>query len=1277
MKRQHYLNLFFLLVFVLANIDPASAQCTEWDAEAGPFSFTQLDDFPCGVNCEGVEFSLELEVYTNEAYVFLGLTPGAVHTFSICENYDPETWPAELTVIDAEGFTSTSAPGEILDFVEDCSITFTIPEEVSGVVIVVNNLNDDCGAPFEDIENGVISISCVSGGTCTGEDSCYAGDVDPGLLANPQVYCPGASILLNTDGSHNVPSGGNYIWTFSNQDGSGNGDVSVVLFPTWDGDINEELISQGLEPLPIGVFDVQGESVDQVSEPGPDCTVTPNTFVIEITDGNNAACEESCGPENVPQNNECDGATGISLGINGPYDNSCASSESSDPDFGFDCFYEPFFGEPPLVNNSLWFSFVGDGGAYKIHTTKNCADGPLGADYVEYGDTQMAVYAGTCGELEAIACNDDDIELLDQNIGNVAGLALQTEAGVEYLIMIDGFNDAEPARGKFCINIEEIEIFDCSVGLPILATPPEGTEGAGTADDPYVMCNNAPLELATTGDLVSDPSFPAPTILWFLYETAPVSSNPLEDNGNTLNVMPTAVGVGALIGNGTADASDAGLEGTYWIVPFIVPSASSPIDINCTGIDPSIDYPVVTFIAEGEGDCEIIPDAPLNDACNTPYSIGATASYLGPFDNNNATVGELGDAPLGCYNSNDEWQNPVWFILEGSGNIITVNVTECVDNEDPAIEDPQIALFADCGTDLLACNDDVETGVDNYSTITFPSELGFDYYIVIDGYDGAQGDFCFEITEEEPSDCEGTPINNLCTESIELLLPQSTFPLPNGPFDNTCAIPTEFDPTDGFDCFGDLSLDHPLWFSFVGDGNTYDFLTTNCGFLSEDYITDGDTQMALFAGDCEGLSALDCNEDIQSGPEYPSGLTLVSTPGVMYYLLVDGYVDEDYDAAGSYCVEVRLVEFAGCPATAGEVTAPSSQTVCDGESNAALSVENSASIDFTNYFLLVDADGTLINYDSSSSEFSFLGLDYGNYAIYVLNVAIDQTSDLDNFLDAGVNDVNQIELDLEDAGICGDVSEGIAFEYADSNSPDCFVCTANYGDVIAPALSTICEADNTQEIFIDEELVEGYNSIIVISSGANADIDAVMDAGVIDLEELGLSAGDYNFHVLNFNEGNSGDIQIVVADGSIAELQALINDGIICASLDVGGIPLTFTAIGEEDCYPASIDSKVIQEISLYPIPAVEHLNLQFTSSMYMDCELSISNIQGREVLSSEISFHKGENALELDLDGLLAGQYFLNLRSKDRSIATLRFVKQQIIQLFVKRAAIAIHLLR
>lgn len=134
------------------------------------------------------------------------------------------------------------------------------------------------------------------------------------------------------------------------------------------------------------------------------------------------------------------------------YDNTGYSTTGADPADGWECFGEPDGGgAAPSLENTIWFSFVGDGETYFIETG-DC-DGTT--DYIDDGDTQIAVYTGDCGALTPVACNEDGPNAV---VGNyIAAVELPTEAGVTYYMLIDGFNfNGAISDGQFCINATQL-----------------------------------------------------------------------------------------------------------------------------------------------------------------------------------------------------------------------------------------------------------------------------------------------------------------------------------------------------------------------------------------------------------------------------------------------------------------------------------------------------------------------------------------------------------------------------------------------------------------------------------------------------------------------------------------------------------------------------------------------------------------------------------------------------------------------------------------------------
>lgn len=138
----------------------------------------------------------------------------------------------------------------------------------------------------------------------------------------------------------------------------------------------------------------------------------------------------------------------------GLVDNTNAMTIPSDPADGWDCYGEPDgSGSAPSLENTLWFSFMGDGETYRIET-QQC--GASDADYVTNGDTQMSIYSGTCDALTPVACNEDSDNAADPNYFS-GFTAFQTEVGVEYWVMVDGFNfNGALSVGQFCLEVEQI-----------------------------------------------------------------------------------------------------------------------------------------------------------------------------------------------------------------------------------------------------------------------------------------------------------------------------------------------------------------------------------------------------------------------------------------------------------------------------------------------------------------------------------------------------------------------------------------------------------------------------------------------------------------------------------------------------------------------------------------------------------------------------------------------------------------------------------------------------
>jgi hypothetical protein len=153
----------------------------------------------------------------------------------------------------------------------------------------------------------------------------------------------------------------------------------------------------------------------------------------------------------------------------GLWDNSAYSTDASDPTFGYECFGEPDGGgATPTLERTIWYSFIGDGNMYRI-TTVECN----ATDYIEDGDTQIAVYSGDCTSPVAVVCNEDGSA---DNFA--AAVELNTVPGTAYRIMIDGFGPDFPVEGEFCVevtNLTTVGVTDlATTGLRVFPNPTNG-----------------------------------------------------------------------------------------------------------------------------------------------------------------------------------------------------------------------------------------------------------------------------------------------------------------------------------------------------------------------------------------------------------------------------------------------------------------------------------------------------------------------------------------------------------------------------------------------------------------------------------------------------------------------------------------------------------------------------------------------------------------------------------------------------------------------------------
>ena len=173
----------------------------------------------------------------------------------------------------------------------------------------------------------------------------------------------------------------------------------------------------------------------------------------------------------IPNADSCETAADISsyfdptagvIRITDVFDNSGATVSATDPQVN--CWSEAGPGGADILNNTLWFTFTGNGGAYELQTVPCTADPYIGEAQGNKGDTQMLVFTGeNCGDLTPVQCNDD--LFLSGQPDFRSGLTLETQPDQVYYLLIDGFdNQGVVATGGFCIQVVRKSTVTCDEG---------------------------------------------------------------------------------------------------------------------------------------------------------------------------------------------------------------------------------------------------------------------------------------------------------------------------------------------------------------------------------------------------------------------------------------------------------------------------------------------------------------------------------------------------------------------------------------------------------------------------------------------------------------------------------------------------------------------------------------------------------------------------------------------------------------------------------------------
>jgi hypothetical protein len=320
---------------------------------------------------------------------------------------------------------------------------------------------------------------------------------------------------------------------------------------------------------------------------------------------------------------------------------------------------------------------------------------------------------------------------------------------------------------------------------------------------------------------------------------------------------------------------------------------------------------------------------------------------------NTLATGEAWEPFGSCWSGTAD--NTVWysFVAPASGNvrISTDFVT--------GLDDTQTTLYEWTGGTCdnptlveLGCGQDDGVTGNGWMAIINATGLtsGTTYYVQVDGYSTAVGDFEIEVT-----DLGSAAANDDFCNPTAIVVDDP--PITD---DNSTATVESWE-TGGSCWFGADPADHTLWYSFVAPslGNVQ---------ISTDFTTGlNDTQMQLFewtGGTCDNptLSVVGCGEDEGSIEGLAAVITALGlTPGMTYYVQLDGYGGE----AGDFMIEVTTLaeppandDCANAEAI-GEVTDYAFSTTSASASGMIPSCGGTTAPNDIWYVYTASADGTL------------------------------------------------------------------------------------------------------------------------------------------------------------------------------------------------------------------------------------------------------------------------------------------------------------------------------
>ncbi len=481
------------------------------------------------------------------------------------------------------------------------------------------------------------------------------------------------------------------------------------------------------------------------------------------------------GCDEVPEAEVCtDGADNDLDGLTDCDDADCLD-DAFCVDGEFTCANPPFVAEGANTGSTLLLEDVHTGscqafdGAEAVHRLAVTADTTVCLDTNGSAfDTVLYVRETTCDDPDAeLDCNDD----IDFPNNPQSELELDLVAGTIYYVFVDAFSGES---GDYVLNVG---IGPCGVQVQEICDDAQDNDGDNLADCDDPDCDADPLCAEPEG-VCADP-IPIDSLDPIEGNNVPFADN--LDGGCQSNTGNEVVHVVAFNGDFTVCADTAGSDyDTVLYVRTTCDDVNAEVGCNddAIGLQSEVEFEavagqtyflVVDAFGSGEGNynlnlrlgpCDVEPEAEIcldgvdNDQdgfadCDDAECVDTQACVDALLTCDNAPF-IVADVTTGSTVGLQDVHTPSCQTTDGPEAVhrlaVNQDTTVCVDTQDSAFD--TVLHVREDVCDLpeaeLACNDDI--GFDLQSMVELELVAGSVYYVFVDGFNGATGDYTLTVT---------------------------------------------------------------------------------------------------------------------------------------------------------------------------------------------------------------------------------------------------------------------------------------------------------------------------------------------------------------------------------------------------------------------------------------------------------------------------------------------------------------------------------------------------